>query len=141
MLQKTKCWIIIYFALLKCTSSNTVFHTIENRAFALPILLVQLVSPSLHQAALLHSPFSGSDVYDVASAMAWGFTSPRIKSDNSPPFISVPRLSIPAHQPQLAISYPSKLRWTSHRIYPALHHGSRHLKRFTKERICCSFTQ
>lgn len=102
MLQKTKCWIIIYFTLLKCTSSNTVFHTIENRAFALPILLVQLVSPSLEQAALLHSPFSGSDVYGVASAMAWGFTSPRIKSDNSPPLISVPRLSIPAHQPQLA---------------------------------------
>lgn len=70
------------------------------------------------------SPFSGSDVHNMASAMAWGFTSPGIKPNNSPPPISVPRdcpsLPTPAHQPQLLFPFPSNPRWASHRIYLAL---------------------
>lgn len=103
MLQKTKLWIIIYFALLKGGPSNSVFRIIENWAFALPILLVQLMSPLLDQMALLCSPFSGSDVYSVALARPWGSTSPKMKSDNSPAAISAPRSHIPAYQPWLAI--------------------------------------
>lgn len=147
MLQKTKCWIITYFVLLKGTSSNGVFHTIEASAFGLSIswyssrpchLARWLCSTGLSQDLMFHififcipiSHFSCTrDSLATCPAWdskpyAWNFLVPWFfpgSASHFPPYhISLKPLSLSSGQKNRNSPWPSSEPWKSKPSYSRL---------------------